>query len=134
MVTLVFVSHSHQIAEGVVELAGQMCGADVQMVAAGGLLCDDGRWELGTDALRIAQAIQSHWSADGALILADLGSAVLSAEQAIELLPAEIGQKCMISNAPLVEGAVVASLEAGLGRSLSEVNRAAEAAAHINKV
>lgn len=134
MITLVFVSHSRQLAEGVKELAGQMCSEDVQMVAAGGLLCDDGQWELGTDALRIAEAIRRHWSDDGVLILADLGSAVMSAEQAIELLPAEAGQRCLISNAPLVEGAVVAAVEAGLGRPLEEVNRAAEAAAHMTKV
>jgi dihydroxyacetone kinase phosphotransfer subunit len=134
MVNLVFVSHSRQLAEGVRELATQMCNEDVSMVAAGGLLCDDGTWALGTDAVRIADAIHDHWSGDGVLILADLGSAVLSAEQAIELLPVEIGRQCLISNAPLVEGAVVAALEAGLGRSLEEVNCAAEAAAHMSKV
>lgn len=134
MVALIFVSHSRLLAEGVKELASQMCSADVQMAAVGGLIGDEGENVLGTDALRIAAAIESHWSDDGVLILVDLGSAVLSAEQAIELLSPARGQLCLISNAPLVEGSVVAAIEASLGRSLLEVNRAAEAAAQMNKV
>ncbi len=68
------------------------------------------------------------------LILVDLGSAILSAETALELLPDEQRERCLISNAPLVEGAVVAALEASLGHSLEDVNRAAEAVRNLDKV
>jgi dihydroxyacetone kinase DhaKLM complex PTS-EIIA-like component DhaM len=64
----------------------------------------------------------------------DLGSAVLSAELALEILPEEISARCLISNAPLVEGAVIAALEASLGHTLAEVNAAAEGVAHLPKV
>jgi dihydroxyacetone kinase DhaKLM complex PTS-EIIA-like component DhaM len=41
---------------------------------------------------------------------------------------------CLISNAPLVEGAIVAALEASFNHSLEDVNRAAEAASHFEKI
>lgn len=134
MVSLIIVSHSHQLAEGVKEMAEQMAGVGVQIAAVGGLLDDSGNWLLGTDAVRIAAAIQSHWSEDGALLLIDMGSALLSAEQAIELLPSERCARCTISSAPLVEGAIVAALEASMGRTLAAVNLAAESTAQMHKL
>ena len=71
-VGLVVVSHSAKIAEGVVELAGQMAGA-VRIQAAGGT--DDGG--IGTDATLIAEAIAAADEGEGVLVLVDLGSAVL---------------------------------------------------------
>lgn len=132
MVGLLIVSHSHRLAEGVAELAEQMAGAEVRVVAVGGLL-DGDRLVLGTDAVRIAEAIQAHWCDAGMLLLVDMGSAVLSAEQALELLPPALSSRCLISNAPLVEGAIVAALESSLGRSLHEVNEAAEGACALRK-
>jgi dihydroxyacetone kinase DhaKLM complex PTS-EIIA-like component DhaM len=49
VVGLVIVSHSHELATGVVELAREMGGEDVPIEAAGGL--DDG--SVGTDAARV---------------------------------------------------------------------------------
>ena len=74
-VGLVVVSHSAKIAEGVVELAGQMAKG-VRIQAAGG--ADDGG--IGTDATLIAEAIAAADQGDGVLVLVDLGSAVLSAQ------------------------------------------------------
>ena len=81
-VGLVVVSHSAQIAEGTAELAGQMAGPDVRIVPAGGL--EDG--SIGTDAARIAEAIGEADAGVGVVVLADLGSAVLSAMTAFEML------------------------------------------------
>jgi len=64
----------------------------------------------------------------------DLGSAVMSAELAVEMLPPERAAQVLLSNAPLVEGAVVAAVEASIGRSLAEANEAAEGAAAMQKV
>jgi phosphocarrier protein FPr len=133
MVNLVIVSHSAQIAEGVRELALQMAGDGVQIGAAGGLADDDGEMVLGTDAGRIAATIQSLCDTEGVLLLVDIGSAGLSAEQALEFLPDDLRARCLISNAPLVEGAIVAAVEAGLGRPLAEVNAAAEGACYLVK-
>ena len=82
MVGIVVVSHSARLADGVVELAIQMAGPDVTIVAAGGMDLPDR--PLGTDAALIARAIDQAWSDDGVVVLMDLGSAVLSAEMAAE--------------------------------------------------
>ncbi len=134
MVNLVIVSHCRRLAEGVKELADQMAGPGVQIGAVGGIAGEDGGWLLGTDAAAIAQTVQDVWTPAGVLLLVDLGSAVLSAEQALELLPAEMRDRCLVSNAPLVEGAVIAALEASLHHTLEAVNRAAEAARQFDKV
>ncbi|MBI3957448.1 MAG: PTS-dependent dihydroxyacetone kinase phosphotransferase subunit DhaM [Chloroflexi bacterium] len=133
MIGLVFVSHSRLIADGLCQLADQMASGAVKMASAGGLL-DEERYTLGTDTLRIVDAIERVWSEDGVLLLVDMGSAVLSAEMALELLPDEKRSRCTISNAPLVEGAIVAALHAGMGGTLAEVNAAAEEALHARKV
>jgi multiphosphoryl transfer protein len=123
MVGIVIVSHSAQLAEGVVELAREMAGPDVAIVAAGGLDLPDR--PLGTDAALIARAIDQAWSDDGVLVLMDLGSAVLSAEMAAEMIPDEQQSKVLLCEAPLVEGAVAAAVAARLGDQLDQV--AAEA-------
>ena len=129
-VGLVVVSHSAKVAEGVVELAGQMA-TDVRVVAAGGT--DDGG--IGTDAGRIAEAIAQADEGDGVLVLVDLGSAVLSAQLAIdELLEPQRRGRVRISEAPVVEGAVIGAVQAATGSSLDEVDQAATGAATMQKV
>lgn len=58
----------------------------------------------------------------------DLGSAILSAQMAIDLLPPEISSKVRICSAPLVEGALAASIQIGLGSDIEAVCREAEQA------
>ena len=110
-VNLVIVSHSAQLAEGTAELARQMGGDDVAVEPAGGM--DDG--SIGTDAERVRAAIERVRSADGVLVLMDLGSALMSAEIALEML--EDGGPVALSAAPLVEGAVAAAARARGGDS-----------------
>ena len=90
MVGLVVVSHSSRLAEGVVELAREMGGATVAIEAAGGV---EAGGALGTSAALIAAAIERAWSEDGVLVVMDLGSAVLSAEAALELLDEGRGER-----------------------------------------
>jgi phosphoenolpyruvate---glycerone phosphotransferase subunit DhaM len=128
-VGLVIVSHSAKVAEGVVELAGQMA-EEVRVLAAGG--ADGG--EIGTSATKIAAAIEAADSGDGALVLVDLGSAVLSARMAIEeLVGDEYRERARISEGPLVEGAVIGAVQASTGSSLDEVDQAATRAATMRK-
>jgi phosphocarrier protein FPr len=119
VVGIVVVSHSYRLAEGVAELAREMGGADVTLETAGGLAMED--HPLGTDAVLVMDAVERAWSEDGVLVLMDLGSAVLSAEMALDLLPEERRAKILLCEAPLVEGAVAAAVAAKLGRSLAEV-------------
>ncbi len=126
-VGLVLVSHSPLVAAGTAELAGQMAPG-VRIVAAGGLA--DGR--LGTDAVRVVAAVEAADGGAGVVVLADLGSAVLAARTALELL-GERAARVRLSGGPFVEGAVVAAVEASLGRDVDRVLAAAEAAAGLDK-
>lgn len=133
-VGIVVVSHSGPLAEATVSLVASLTNlepSDVALVAAGGLAGG----ETGTDAARIADAIRAADRGTGVVILADLGSAVLSAATAVEeLLSEELAQRVRISNGPLVEGAFVAALQASTGDSLEAVLAAADGAAHLEKM
>ena len=126
-VGLVVVSHSSRIADGTAELAGQMAGPDVRIVAAGGMA--DGA--IGTDAVRIAEALVAADAGSGVVVLADLGSAILSTRTALDLLDNPEGIR--LSRGPIVEGAVMAAVQSSTGSSLDEVLEAAEAAASLPK-
>ena len=115
MVGIVVVSHSAELARGVVELARQMGGEEVRVEEAGGM--DDG--SIGTDAARVQAAIERAMSDDGVLVLMDLGSALMSAEMAVELMEGD--GRVVLSEAPLVEGAVAAAAAARGGASLDDV-------------
>ena len=121
MVGIVVVSHSEALAEGVVALAREMGGDELSLQAAGGM---DEPGVLGTDAERVRAAIERAMSDDGVLVLMDLGSALMSAEFALEMVGESAGP-VRLSDAPLVEGAVAAAVAARGGATLDEV--AAEA-------
>lgn len=118
-VGLVIVSHSAKIAEGVVELAAQMAPS-VAIVAAGGT--DDGG--IGTSFDKVQAAFATAESGSGIVVLCDLGSAVLTTETALDF--AEDAERIRIADAPIVEGAVAASVAAESGAGLDEVLAAAE--------
>ena len=119
-VALVVVSHSEKIADGAAELAAQMA-PDVSIVAAGGT--SDGR--IGTSLERVMAALEKAAGGDGVLILADLGSAVMTAESALEFAGDPDG--VLLADAPVVEGLVAAAVAAQGGADVHAVKRAAEA-------
>jgi dihydroxyacetone kinase phosphotransfer subunit len=128
-VGLVIVSHSQRLAEGVAELAGQMTQGGVNIIAAGGT--DSG--ELGTSLEKVRRALEAADSGDGALVLMDLGSATMVAQMALEALPEERRARVLLSDAPLVEGAVVAAVEASIGSDLAQVAATAKDAVTMDK-
>jgi PTS hybrid protein len=130
LVGIVVVSHSAQIAVGTVELARQMAGDDLRIEAAGGM--PDGA--LGTDAAAIMAAISAADGGAGVLVLVDLGSAVLATKTALELLGEDVAAHVRLSGGPLVEGAVVAAVQASVGDDLAAVLAAAEEAASLPKI
>jgi len=131
-VGLVLISHSGTLAEGLREMVAQVAGDEVAVGTAGGT--DDGR--LGTSAPRIAAALRSTLDAspDGVLVLLDLGSAALSLELALEELDPLERARIQVSEAPLVEGAILAAVQASIGASLGEVTAAAEGATSMAKL
>lgn len=126
MVGIVIVSHSRALAEALRDLVHQVATNDVPLAIAAGV--GPQREEFGTDAIEIMEAIQSVLSDDGVLVLMDLGSAVLSAEMALELLPDEVKPKIRFCAAPVVEGAIAAGVQAGLGMDLDTICREARQA------
>ena len=121
-VGLVVVSHSRALADAAVELArGMLPGRDLAVAVAAGDV-DGG---LGTDATEIAEAMTAVDSGEGVVVLMDLGSAVLSAETALDLLDDEARERVVLSPAPLVDGLVGAVVTAAAGASRAQV--AAEA-------
>ena len=126
MIGIVIVSHSRRLAEGVQELALQMVQGHVRIALAAGI--DDPANPLGTDAMQVYEAIASVYSDDGVLVLMDLGSALMSAEMALEFFPSEQQQHIHLCAAPLVEGAIAAvvavSSNSDIQRVITEVQGA----------
>ena len=116
MVGIVIVSHSSKMAEGVKDLAQQMAQNYTGLVCVGGM--EDG--SIGTDAIRIADAIRQANQGDGVVVFADLGSAIMSSETAMEMLEEE-NINVRIVDAPIVEGSIVAAVEASIGSPLDRV-------------
>ncbi|MGR0160525.1 dihydroxyacetone kinase phosphoryl donor subunit DhaM [Paenarthrobacter nitroguajacolicus] len=124
-VGIVVVSHSSKIAEGAVELAAQMA-PDVDLVAAGGT--EDDR--IGTSLEKVLAAVEQSLvdsGGDGVVVLTDLGSAVMTAESAMEF--ASDPDAVLLADAPLVEGLVAAAVAAQGGAGVEDVRRAAESVA-----
>jgi PTS hybrid protein len=134
-VGIVLVSHSVRLAEGAADLAGQVSGGAVRVLAAGGT--EDG--ELGTSAEKIAAAVASAETGAGVLVLPDLGSAVLTVRAMFATPDAEEfagtpGGRVVLADAPFVEGAVAATVTAAAGADLKAVATAAEEAWHARKL
>ncbi len=112
MIGIVVVSHSRALARAAVALAEEMTpGRPVAIAVAAGL----DEETLGTDAVAISEALTEVDGEDGVLVLMDLGSAVLSAELALELVDEETRERVLLCSAPLVEGLVAAVVTAASG-------------------
>ena len=122
MIGIVVVSHSAMLAAGLKALADQL-GSPARLLLAAGV--DDPDHPIGTDAIAVMSAIEEADDGSGVLVLMDLGSALLSAETALELLPPELSARVRLCPAPLVVGTLAAVVAAGSGLTLDEV--AAEA-------
>ncbi|MFG2002587.1 PTS-dependent dihydroxyacetone kinase phosphotransferase subunit DhaM [Spirillospora sp. NPDC048911] len=120
MVGLVIISHSRLLAEGVAEVARAMGVGKAVVECAGG----DTGGGLGTSIDLVERAVQAADGGDGVVLLADLGSSVLTAKMYAEDADGEV----VLADAPLVEGAVAAASIAATGAGLDTVVAAAESA------
>lgn len=127
---VVIVSHSEYIANGLKDLVNEMNDGSVPVIAAGG--ADGGR--IGTSAIRIQNAIESLEDCEHILIYADLGSSVLSAETAIDIVDEDLAEKVQIVDAPIVEGALAGVVQATISDDVNEVIRVSEEARNAHKV
>ncbi|MCX6043355.1 MAG: dihydroxyacetone kinase phosphoryl donor subunit DhaM [Caldilinea sp.] len=122
MIGLVLVTHSARLAEGILELVNQMVQGATPLAAAGGT--DLPEAPIGTDPTKVVAAIEQLLCQDEVtevLVLMDLGSALMSAETALDLLPDDKRQQVHLASAPLVEGALAAAVRARIGGSLAQV-------------
>jgi dihydroxyacetone kinase phosphotransfer subunit len=126
MVAILVVSHSRKLAEGVSELVGQIASTDTVRAVGG---TEDGR--LGTSADSVQAALEDLSSADGVVIIPDLGSAVLTVRTVLGEHPRD---DVVLVDAPFVEGAVAAAVIAASGASLEEVTQAAREARDVPKL
>jgi phosphocarrier protein FPr len=131
MVGIVIVSHSALLAAGVRELAEQMVQGRVPIATAGGV--DDPENPIGTDALAVQAAIEKVYSDDGVVVLMDLGSALMSAELALELLDPAQQTNVFLCAAPLVEGAMAAVVQASVGSTAQQVMAEAQSALAVKE-
>jgi len=114
---ILVVSHSAEAARGIVAIASQMAGERVGIAACGGT--DDG--ELGTSVPSILSALEGLLeTSDGVLVIPDLGSAVLAARTAKDLLGERAG-RVLIADGPVLEGTLMASVEASVGAGLDRL-------------
>jgi len=125
-VGLVLVSHVASIADGLRALVAQMA-PDVSVAPAGGT--DDAG--IGTSFDLVLAAVEEADTGAGVVVLYDLGSGLLTTETALEMLDDDLRSRVRIADAPLVEGAIAAGVEAQGGGDLAAVLGAAEAAGGV---
>ena len=126
MFSIVIVSHSQKLAEGVVEVA-KMMAHNVAVIAAGG----NENGELGTSYEKIAAAINEVYTDDGTAILMDMGSAVMTAEIVLESMNE---RRLKLIDAPIVEGAILAAIEAAAETSLEDLPEKMQQARDMRKI
>jgi dihydroxyacetone kinase DhaKLM complex PTS-EIIA-like component DhaM len=130
MVSLVLVAHSPQLVAGLREMVAQVAPAVAVEIAAG-----TGTGRLGTNAPAVGEALgRALACGDGVVVLLDHGSAFLAVDIALDALPASERARVRLSGGPLVEGAILAGIEAAAGGTLEAVGRAADEAWRIPKI
>nr|WP_236812765.1 dihydroxyacetone kinase [Alicyclobacillus tolerans] len=110
-------------------LLDQLTVGKVHLASASGL--GD---ELGTDATKVMEILESCPRDSDIVILFDLGSALMSCEVALELLGPDFASRVTIADAPFVEGAIAAAVESSLGHSREVVVGSALSARHLVKM
>lgn len=134
MIGIVVVSHSSKVAEGICDMVQQISsrgGEKLPIYPAGG----NAQGGLGTDPQRVLEAIKKADQGEGVVVLADLGSAVISSQAAISMLDEPLRSRVRIADAPVLEGAIGAGVEAASDdvSSLDLVVSTAEGSRQLHK-
>ncbi|OJX95692.1 MAG: hypothetical protein BGO96_08735 [Micrococcales bacterium 73-15] len=112
---LVLVSHSAALASGLADLAGQMA-PDVVLRPAGGT--SDGRLGTGFDVVEAAVQEVLEAGCSGVVVLADLGSARMTAEAVLDLTE---DPRLHLATGAFVEGTVAGAVAAQTGADAAGV-------------
>jgi len=127
LVGIVLVSHSRELAQGLADLASQVAGPEVRIEPAGG----GPEGTLGTSGSTVGDAIARADSGAGVVVLADLGSAVLTVKDVVQ---DRFNGRVRLIDAPFVEGAIAAAVVSAAGLSLEDVVSAGEEARGARKL
>lgn len=124
--SILLVSHSQQLTDGLKAMIEDMSDSEtVTLFSLGGTA----EGELGSDPTKIVEAVNQSPDAEQILVFADLGSAILNAELAYDMLEPEQQTRYHLIDAPLVEGAFAAAITAGFSDDLSQITVEAQKAA-----
>ncbi|WHA09715.1 dihydroxyacetone kinase phosphoryl donor subunit DhaM [Enterococcus montenegrensis] len=116
--SIFLVSHSKEITDGIKAMVEQMAQKEeVAIFSLGGTA----EGQLGSDPTKITAAVEASQDAAVYLVFADLGSAMLSAELAFDLLDENDQKKYRLVDAPLVEGAFAAAITAGITDDVEQI-------------
>jgi dihydroxyacetone kinase DhaKLM complex PTS-EIIA-like component DhaM len=134
MIGILVVSHSEDAARGIVDIASGMVGesGDVLLVGVGG----NEEGGLGVSVMKVADALNGMLPKcdGGILIIADLGSSILASRGALDLVDSEYSSlRIAIADAPVLEGTMMAAVEASSGSDLETVAESAREAKNLNK-
>lgn len=127
MVGIVLVSHSFELAHGLAALTSQLAGDEVRVEPAGG----GPNGTLGTTDDTVRAAIARADRGQGVVVLADLGSSILTVRHLLE--EGHGNGHVRLVDAPFVEGAIAAAVTSSAGQDLEDVVRAAEEARGARK-
>jgi dihydroxyacetone kinase phosphotransfer subunit len=131
MVGILVVSHSADAAKGIRDIAVGMSGdGNLLIIGVGG----DDNGSLGVSVSKISEALEKMLpKTEGVLIVPDLGSSVIASRTARELLVDGDSSRVMIADAPVLEGAMMAAVEASGGSDLATVADCASEARNLRK-
>lgn len=132
MLGILIVSHSDEAARGIAHIASEMSRGDVPVCVVGVGGNEDGG--LGVSVQKVFDALTDMLpKCDGILIVPDLGSSILSSRTAIGMLPEGDASKILVADAPVLEGAMLAAVEASTGADLAAIAEVAKEARNLEK-
>jgi len=116
--SFLLISHSKEITDGIKKMIEQMqTSDDVSIYSLGGTTED----EIGSDPTKIVDAVNEASNEDTFLVFADIGSAILNAEMAKDMLEEDQQERYYLVDGPLVEGAFAAAITAGSSNDLEQI-------------
>lgn len=110
MTSLILVSHSHLITDGLKALVTEMTSDEEKLTiySCGGT--DDNR--IGTDPIKVLTAIEASSDSEYIYLIGDIGSGLMSIDMVLDLVDeSTLKEKCHVINGPLVEGAFVIGVQ-----------------------
>ena len=129
-------SHVHDLVDQVTKEA-EDAGTYAAEYAAECAAAQQADAAVSTDAETAAAVSYTHLDVykrqDHILIYADLGSSILSAETAIDLIDEDLAEKVQLVDAPIVEGALAGVVQGTISDDVADVIKASEDARNVHK-